>query len=257
MVSDRRGEDRSHVDVGRIEAEGSHRTEQLGFRERHEGLGYARVNDERSHGRSRRRHSGFLAAANADPHTVRRGELLHRCPGILLPEHGGQQARRVDAVREHLRCRRDRQQDKHRAPVLLTGKRAKVTESAGCDSPAQRVQLADQLGSQPNCLFSIAAHGPQQQRLTTVGEGRVLSSCRHIVCFDRQGKGPVRYLRTQQPVTSGDIRHLPGLRLVQFVAPDLWSTWCDLGNLSSPGPCLPLFAQPVELDIPLRAADAP
>ena len=168
-----------------------------------------------------------------------------------MAEHGGQEARWVDAVREHLRRGRDRQQDEHRAPISLAGQRAEIPQSSGGDGTAQLVQLADQFGPQPDCLVRITAHRPQQQRTAAVGEGSMLSSRGRVVCLDREREDLLRHRGAQHPALGGEIRHLPGLRLIQFVAPHFRSPRFRLGDLPACGPGLPVLAQPVELHVPL------
>jgi hypothetical protein len=222
VVGDGRGEDSGHIDVSGRGAEPRDGAEQPGFRERHERLGYTRGNRARLVGRCRQRR--FLAAADPDAHAVRGGELLHRGSGILPAEHGSQQARRVDAVRQRDRCGRDPQQDQDRATLLVSSQCPEIAESAGGDRPAQSVQLADQFCPQPFRLFGIAANRTQQQRPAAVGEGRVLGRRGCIVRLDRQREDSLRYRGTQHPVAGRDVRHLPGLRLIQLVAPHLRPT---------------------------------
>jgi hypothetical protein len=249
VIGDRRGEDRGHIDVGGREAKSRDGAEQPGFREWHQRLGYARGNRERLVGRCRQ--CRFLGAADADAHAVRGGELLHRCSGILPAEHGSQETRRVDAVRQRYRGRRDPEEDQDRASVAVPGQCPEIAEPVGGDTPAQSVQLADQFRPQPCCLFHIVANRTQQQRLAAVGEGRMLRRRGYVVRLDRQRENPLRHRGTQHPVAGGDIRHLPGLRLVQLIAPHLRPAWCGLRNLAPLGPALPLLAQPVQLHIPL------
>ena len=249
MVGDRRGEDRGHIDVGRRAAEPRDGAEQLGFRKRHERLRDARRDCGRLVGRPRQ--CRFRAAADADADAVRGGELLHRCSGILPAEHGGQEAGRVDAVRQRYRGHRDPQQDQDRASTLIPGQCAEIAEPVGGDSLAQRSQLADQFSPQPDCFFGIAAYRPQQQRLAAVGEGRMLGRRGCVVRLDRQREDPLRNRSTQRPVAGRHIRHLPGLRLVQLVAPYLRPTRCGRGNLAPLGAVLPFLAQPVQLHVPL------
>jgi hypothetical protein len=255
VVGNGRGENRRHVNVGRRVAKPGDRAQQAGFREWNQRLGYPGGKRYRLVGRCRKRR--FLAAANADAHAARGVELLDRCSGILTAQHGGEQARGINTGGEGERCRRYPQQDHDRVAALVSSQRSEVAESSGGGATTHRVQLADQFCPQPCCFFRVAAHGVQQQRLTSVGKGGVLGRRSYIVRLDRQRKDPLGYLGAKHAAPRTEIRHLAGLRLIQLVAPYPRAAWSRLRDLSAAGSCLPVLAQPVQLHVPLGAPRPP
>jgi hypothetical protein len=184
MVGDHGGEDRGHVNVFWREGTAGDLAEQPGFRERHQGLGDADVDRQR-------------------PVIGAPGWQAKR----FAPADGGQQARRVDAVREFRRRRCDREQNEHVAPFVLARQRPEVAEAVGSDRLAQRVQLADEVIPEPAHFSSVAANRAEQQRLTAIGEGGVFDGSGVLIRLDRQGEDPVGHLDPQHPAAGGDVRH--------------------------------------------------
>jgi hypothetical protein len=207
MVGDHGGEDRGHVNVFWREGTAGDLAEQPGFRERHQGLGDADVDRQRPVIGAPGWQAKRFAPADADAGRAGSRELFHRCFGMLPAEHGGQQARRVDAVREFRRRRCDREQNEHVAPFVLARQRPEVAEAVGSDRLAQRVQLADEVIPEPAHFSSVAANRAEQQRLTAIGEGGVFDGSGVLIRLDRQGEDPVGHLDPQHPAAGGDVRH--------------------------------------------------
>jgi hypothetical protein len=206
-VGNCRSEDSGQINVRRREAEPGDRAEQLGFRERYQGLRDPGSNRQRPATGRRRRQRDFVAPADTCARTPGGREVFHRRAGISPAEQSDEQARRVDAIRKRQRSRRDPEDYQCRPRVVLTGQSAEIAQSARGDRLAQHAQLADQIDPQPVRLRRILFRHTKQERLTAVGEGSMLDRGVVIVQFKGQRKDSVGYVGSQHPIPDGHVWH--------------------------------------------------